>query len=212
MFVVSIWMNSPLGFFRPPFSGTFTTVPSTIFRSACCTLAGHVARDADVWDFRASLSISSMYRCPATCGGVHVEISSLKKLIQKRLHVLAHVPSLRERRRVRHDDRHVHEIGERSREERFSAPVGPHSKTLDFSRRALESASAGGHDPLASNVSKSGLRAGFGLAAARFAVSARARSALAAHAPPPPPPPPRPRPANRDTTRRRRARAVFPLK
>lgn len=27
----------PPGFLRPPFSGTFTTVPSSIFSSACCT-------------------------------------------------------------------------------------------------------------------------------------------------------------------------------
>lgn len=28
---------SPLGFLRPPFSGTFTVVPSSIFSKACCT-------------------------------------------------------------------------------------------------------------------------------------------------------------------------------
>ena len=28
---------SPLGFLRPPFSGTFTVVPSSILSSACCT-------------------------------------------------------------------------------------------------------------------------------------------------------------------------------
>ena len=37
IFVVSIWMKSWFGCFLPPFGGIFTTLPSMIFKSACCT-------------------------------------------------------------------------------------------------------------------------------------------------------------------------------
>ena len=37
MFVVSIWMNSWCGCFRPPWGGTEAVVPSRILSSACCT-------------------------------------------------------------------------------------------------------------------------------------------------------------------------------
>ena len=37
MLAVLIWMNSCCGCLRPPCGGTFATVPSMIFSSACCT-------------------------------------------------------------------------------------------------------------------------------------------------------------------------------
>mmetsp|Transcript_9916 Transcript_9916/g.34569 ORF Transcript_9916/g.34569 Transcript_9916/m.34569 type:complete len:308 (+) Transcript_9916:1594-2517(+) len=65
MSLVSIWMCSPLGFFRPPFSGTFTTVPSSILRSACCTPSPETSRVMELLSLlRAILSISSMYTMP----------------------------------------------------------------------------------------------------------------------------------------------------
>jgi hypothetical protein len=65
MFVVSIAMNSPLGFFRPPFSGTFTTVPSSIRSSACWTPSPLTSREMlTESDLRVILSISSIYTIP----------------------------------------------------------------------------------------------------------------------------------------------------
>mmetsp|Transcript_15568 Transcript_15568/g.41892 ORF Transcript_15568/g.41892 Transcript_15568/m.41892 type:complete len:226 (-) Transcript_15568:932-1609(-) len=65
MLDVSIAMKSPRGFFRPPFSGTFTTVPSSIFSSACCTPSPETSRVMDTFSaLRAILSTSSMYTMP----------------------------------------------------------------------------------------------------------------------------------------------------
>mmetsp|Transcript_11916 Transcript_11916/g.27181 ORF Transcript_11916/g.27181 Transcript_11916/m.27181 type:complete len:200 (-) Transcript_11916:1802-2401(-) len=44
MFVVSIWMKSPRGFFRPGSLGTLMTFPSTILRRACCTPSPETSR------------------------------------------------------------------------------------------------------------------------------------------------------------------------
>ena len=61
MFVVSTWMNSWWGCFRPPWGGTFATVPSRIFSSACWTPSPETSRVMEGFsDFRAILSISSM--------------------------------------------------------------------------------------------------------------------------------------------------------
>ena len=61
MFVVSTWMNSWWGCFRPPWGGTLATVPSRILSSACCTPSPETSRVIDGFsDLRAILSISSM--------------------------------------------------------------------------------------------------------------------------------------------------------
>jgi hypothetical protein len=61
IFVVSIWMNSWCGCFRPPWGGTEAVVPSRIFRSACCTPSPETSRVIDGFSaLRAILSISSM--------------------------------------------------------------------------------------------------------------------------------------------------------
>ena len=61
MFVVSIWMKSWWGCFRPPWGGTFATVPSRILRSACWTPSPETSRVIDgLSALRAILSISSM--------------------------------------------------------------------------------------------------------------------------------------------------------
>mmetsp|Transcript_8766 Transcript_8766/g.25246 ORF Transcript_8766/g.25246 Transcript_8766/m.25246 type:complete len:210 (+) Transcript_8766:477-1106(+) len=58
---VSICTNSPRGFFRPPFSGTFTTVPSSIFSRACWTPSPLTSRVMDRFSlFLVTLSTSSM--------------------------------------------------------------------------------------------------------------------------------------------------------
>ena len=58
---VSIWMNSWFGCFLPPLGGTFATVPSMIFSSACCTPSPLTSRVMEVFsDFLPILSISSM--------------------------------------------------------------------------------------------------------------------------------------------------------
>ncbi|OGL05652.1 MAG: hypothetical protein A3I03_12210 [Candidatus Rokubacteria bacterium RIFCSPLOWO2_02_FULL_68_19] len=63
--VVSTWMNSWWGCLRPPWGGTLATVPSRIFRSACWTPSPDTSRVMDGFsDFRAILSISSMYTIP----------------------------------------------------------------------------------------------------------------------------------------------------
>mmetsp|Transcript_12269 Transcript_12269/g.29946 ORF Transcript_12269/g.29946 Transcript_12269/m.29946 type:complete len:232 (+) Transcript_12269:1475-2170(+) len=64
---VSTWMKSPRGFLRPPFSGTLTTVPSSILSSACCTPSPLTSRVTvkPSWFFLAILSISSTYTMPA---------------------------------------------------------------------------------------------------------------------------------------------------
>src|SRR5262249_38771786 len=64
-FEVSTWMNSWCGCLRPPCGGTLATVPSRIFRSACCTPSPDTSRVIDGFsDLRAILSISSMYTMP----------------------------------------------------------------------------------------------------------------------------------------------------
>ena len=61
MFVVSIWINSWCGCFLPPCGGTDATVPSMIFRSACCTPSPDTSLVMEVFsDFLVILSISSM--------------------------------------------------------------------------------------------------------------------------------------------------------
>ena len=61
MFVVSIVRNSWCGCLRPPCGGTDATVPSRIFRSACCTPSPETSRVIDgLSALRAILSTSSM--------------------------------------------------------------------------------------------------------------------------------------------------------
>jgi hypothetical protein len=61
MLVVSTCRNSCCGCFRPPFGGTFATVPSMILSSACCTPSPDTSRVIDGFSLlRAILSISSM--------------------------------------------------------------------------------------------------------------------------------------------------------
>ena len=61
IFVVSIWRNSWWGCLRPPWGGTLATVPSRIFRSACCTPSPETSRVMDGFsDFLVILSISSI--------------------------------------------------------------------------------------------------------------------------------------------------------
>ena len=61
MLVVSTWRNSCCGCLRPPCGGTDATVPSMIFRSACCTPSPDTSRVIDgLSDLRLILSISSM--------------------------------------------------------------------------------------------------------------------------------------------------------
>ena len=68
MLVVSIVTKSARGDLRPPRSGTWTTEPSSILRSACWTPSPETSRVIAIASaFRASLSISSMYTMP-TCG------------------------------------------------------------------------------------------------------------------------------------------------
>ncbi len=60
-FVVSIWMNSWCGCFRPPCGGTEAVVPSRILSSACCTPSPETSRVIEGFSaFRAILSTSSM--------------------------------------------------------------------------------------------------------------------------------------------------------
>ncbi len=59
--VVSIWMKSWWGCFRPPCGGTLATVPSRILSSACWTPSPETSRVIEgLSALRAILSISSM--------------------------------------------------------------------------------------------------------------------------------------------------------
>ena len=59
------WTKSPRGFLRPPFSGTLTTVPSSIFSNACCTPSPETSLVMLGFSpFFAILSISSIYTIP----------------------------------------------------------------------------------------------------------------------------------------------------
>ena len=61
MLVVSICINSWWGCLRPPWGGTLATVPSRIFKSACCTPSPETSRVIEGFsDLRAILSTSSM--------------------------------------------------------------------------------------------------------------------------------------------------------
>ncbi len=61
MLLVSTCRNSCCGCLRPPFGGTFATVPSMIFRSACCTPSPETSRVIEGLSLlREILSISSM--------------------------------------------------------------------------------------------------------------------------------------------------------
>ena len=65
MSFVLIWMYSCCGCLRPPCGGTLATVPSRILSSACCTPSPDTSRVMlGFSDFRAILSISSMYTMP----------------------------------------------------------------------------------------------------------------------------------------------------
>ena len=62
---VSTWMNFCSGCLRPPWGGTFTTVPSSILSSACCTPSPETSRVMEgLSPLRAILSISSMKTMP----------------------------------------------------------------------------------------------------------------------------------------------------
>ncbi|MNL24028.1 hypothetical protein D3C87_1454460 [compost metagenome] len=61
MLVVSTCRNSCCGCLRPPCGGTEATVPSMIFRSACCTPSPDTSRVIDgLSDLREILSTSSI--------------------------------------------------------------------------------------------------------------------------------------------------------
>src|SRR5215475_5850473 len=116
-FVVSIWMKSWWGCLRPPCGGTFATVPSRIFRSACWTpspetsrvvgLAGDLVDLVDVDD-------------PALRPG-DIEVGRLDEPQEDVLDVLADVAGLGQRRRVGDAERHVEDAGEGLGEEGLAA-------------------------------------------------------------------------------------------
>ena len=61
MLVVSTCKNSCCGCFLPPCGGTEATVPSMIFKSACCTPSPETSRVIDGFSLlREILSTSSM--------------------------------------------------------------------------------------------------------------------------------------------------------
>mmetsp|Transcript_7115 Transcript_7115/g.16168 ORF Transcript_7115/g.16168 Transcript_7115/m.16168 type:complete len:243 (+) Transcript_7115:611-1339(+) len=65
IFVVSIWMKSPLGFLRPGSLGTLITFPSTILSNACCTPSPDTSRLILTFPpLLRILSISSIYTMP----------------------------------------------------------------------------------------------------------------------------------------------------
>ena len=65
MLVVSIWISSWWGCFLPPWGGTDATVPSRIFKRACCTPSPDTSLVMDGFsDFLVILSISSIYIMP----------------------------------------------------------------------------------------------------------------------------------------------------
>ena len=65
IFEVSSWMYSWFGCFLPPCGGTLHTVPSSIFKRACCTPSPETSRVIETLSvLRPILSISSTYIIP----------------------------------------------------------------------------------------------------------------------------------------------------
>ena len=158
MLVVSIVTKSARGDLRPPRSGTWTTEPSSILRSACWTPSPETSRVIAIASaFRASLSISSMYTMP-TCGvggggavegggggrcggggggvgnprlgGLDVLPRGEVQLVQHRLDVLADVARLREAGGVGDGEGHVDELRQRPRQQRLAAPRRPEQQDV----------------------------------------------------------------------------------
>eukprot|EP00982_Pelagococcus_subviridis_P007887 30771-Pelagococcus_subviridis.AAC.1 len=147
MFVVSTCVNSPLGFFLPPFSGTFTTHPSTIFSSACCTPSPLTSRVIATFSaFLVSLSISSMYTMPrsanstsnlASCKSLYKSDSTSSPTYPAWVNVVASAMTMG----TSTNDASVFARSV------FPHPVGPQRTTLDFSSVTASSAAAGGDAP-----------------------------------------------------------------
>mmetsp|Transcript_7781 Transcript_7781/g.25874 ORF Transcript_7781/g.25874 Transcript_7781/m.25874 type:complete len:210 (+) Transcript_7781:1206-1835(+) len=136
---VSIAMNSERGFFRPPFSGTFTIDPSTIFKSACCTPSPDTSRVMLTFvALLPSLSISSTYTIPV-CAFLTSKLLATSSLCRTDSTSSPTYPAC------------VNVVasatakGTSTRSARvfasnvFPTPVGPHSKTFDFSKRTFSS-------------------------------------------------------------------------
>mmetsp|Transcript_14585 Transcript_14585/g.57375 ORF Transcript_14585/g.57375 Transcript_14585/m.57375 type:complete len:267 (+) Transcript_14585:635-1435(+) len=86
--------------------------------------AGDVARDGEVLGLSRQL-VDLVDVDDAALRRRQVEPRRLQQLVQQTLHVFADVPSLRQRRGVRDDDRDVHKLRQRLREERLSRPRRP---------------------------------------------------------------------------------------
>mmetsp|Transcript_4193 Transcript_4193/g.16674 ORF Transcript_4193/g.16674 Transcript_4193/m.16674 type:complete len:474 (-) Transcript_4193:558-1979(-) len=153
MLDVSTAMKSPRGFLRPPFSGTFTTDPSTIFNKACCTPSPETSRVMETFsDLRVSLSISSMYTMPL-CAACKSKSALTKSLCSRDSTSSPTYPACVSV--VASADAN----GTRTKSASVFArsvlpdPVGPQSSTLDFSSRTSfrTEASAGNAPQSASN-------------------------------------------------------------
>ena len=132
MFVVSIWMKSWCGCLRPPWGGTFATVPSRIFKQALLdALAGDVARDRRVVRLARDLVDLVDVDDPAL-GARDVEVGGLDEAQQDVLDVLADIAGLGQRRRVGDAEGHVEHARQRLCQQSLADPVGPTSITFDF--------------------------------------------------------------------------------
>ena len=93
--VVSTWMYSCCGCFRPPWGGTLQMVPSSILRSACWTPSpGDVAGDADVLGLAPDLVDLIDVDDAASSARLDVVVGGLEEAKDDVLDILAHVAGL----------------------------------------------------------------------------------------------------------------------
>jgi hypothetical protein len=130
MLRVSIWMYSCWGCFRPPWGGTEATVPSRILSRACWTPSPETSRVIDGFsDFpRDLVDLVDVDDAPLAVGDVVVR--GLEEAHQDVLDVLADVPRLGQRRRVRDREGDVEDPGEGLGQEGLADPGRAHEEDV----------------------------------------------------------------------------------
>ena len=126
MFSVLIWMNSWWGCFRPPWGGTFTTFPSSILRSACCTPSPDTVtgnRWVDV--FSGDLVYFVDVNDAPLCAG-NVSTCCLQKPQKNVLNVFADVTRLGDRSCIDNRERNLQNLSHDLRQVGFAATRRPH--------------------------------------------------------------------------------------
>mmetsp|Transcript_9649 Transcript_9649/g.18131 ORF Transcript_9649/g.18131 Transcript_9649/m.18131 type:complete len:455 (-) Transcript_9649:846-2210(-) len=96
------------------------------------TLPRHVSRGGGPGPLGNLVNLVDVHNAPLR--QVEVVARSLEELAKDVLHVLAHVPSLSQGRRVREHERHVHQLGKRLGKKRLSRPGGSKHENVGLFR------------------------------------------------------------------------------